>query len=117
MSKFQNLFKKNYCHSKKSRKTDTPCYVRLNIFICVFIIFAAITYLFQVNGLTNLGYKIQELESKANEIEAANDKLELQAAKLQSISNVQQAVVDLGLVEVNKITYINSNDFTIAAVK
>ena len=117
MSKFQNLFKKNYSHSKESRKTDANYYFHLNIFICVFILFAAIAYLFQINGLTNLGYRVQELGNKASEMETSNDKLELQAAKLQSISNIQQAIVEFGLVEVDKITYINSNDFTIAAVK
>jgi len=118
MSKFQKLFKKNYSNSKTTDKiSGTSGFLRINISICVFIFFAAVAYLSQVNGLANLSYSVQKLEQEANKIETANTKLLLEAAKLQSITEIKKASIELGLVEVDKIIYIDHNDLTIAIVK
>lgn len=118
MSRFQRLFRKNHSYSRPSKKkTEKPCYRRINIFVCVFIFLLIISYLFQVNGLTNLGYAVRELESKVDDLGVANDKLEIKAAELQSISRIREEATNLGFTEIDNIKYIDNNELTIAVVK
>lgn len=118
MSKFQRLFRKNHSRSRSAdRKNDKPRCRRLNIFICVFIFLLIIGYLFQVNSLTKIGYNVRELGSKADGLEAVNNKLEIKAAELQSISRIIEEARNMNFTEIGNIKYIDNSELTIAVVK
>jgi len=121
MSRFQRLFRKNYSCSERSQKTTGRCFFRPNLIIFIFVFLFIITYLFQVTSISHLGYEVRELEDRASELQSVNTKLELKAARLQSITRVEERARKLGFVEVDNIEYLDNNnqnnEIIVAAVK
>lgn len=117
MSKFQKIFRRTYSCPSDSNEKDEHCYFRRNVLVLVFIFLFIITYLFQVIGLSNLGYEVRRLEEKAGGLETAGNKLGLEVARLQSSSLIKKSSEGLGFVPVDKISYIDNTELTVAVVK
>lgn len=104
MSKF---LKRKFNSEKESLlKTFKIDLTFLNIILIFLIVFTSLTYLFYVNRQATSGFEIKGLERKIAELEQQNKKLELKKAELQSLSEIEKSVSDLGMVSVNKIEYL-----------
>ncbi len=76
-------------------------------FIALSVFFIAF-YLWQINDLATKGFQINSFEEKVANLKDNNKNLELQAADLQSLSNIEKLEKDLNMVKVNKVEYIST---------
>ena len=90
----------------------TLCFVTI-ILLCLVSLF----YLTQANQIATTGYEIKDLEDKLNKLTEENHKLELRAAELQSVRNVEEGVKKLNMVPLQKVIYVSSEGTTVALKK
>lgn len=76
------------------------------IFIFILLIIFGLTYFWRVNSISTQGFQIKELEKNIQLLKEENQRLELEAARQQSILNIDEQVQELGLVEVSKVEYL-----------
>ncbi|GEM_PF-1522787 len=88
--------------------------VALNVLLLVLIIFAAFSYLFYINRTATGSFEIKGLESRLSQLQEDNKKLELQAAEIQSLSNIEEGVKDMDMVAVSHIQYLPAVGSTVA---
>ena len=69
-------------------------------------------YITQVNSISTKGYEIKKLETKLNEIKESNKRLELQAASLKSINNLESEVKTLNLVPSGDTNYLEETRYS-----
>ncbi len=72
------------------------------ILACLLCLF----YLVQSNAVTTKSYDIRELESKKEQIQEENERLQLEAARLQSIKEVEEEAKDLKMVPSKKVDFL-----------
>lgn len=77
----------------------------LNLILILLILMILIFYLIEINQITILGFKISELEKKADELKQINKNLKLEKIKLESLNNLQHNLNSLGLVRTEKVEY------------
>lgn len=77
----------------------------LNLILILLILMILILYLIEINQITILGFKISELEKKADELKQINKNLKLEKIKLESLNNLQHSLNSLGLVRTEKVEY------------
>ena len=65
------------------------------------------TYLIQTNVVVTEGYKIRDLQQKADGLKQEHDKLNLQYIGLQSMANVINKTSNLNLVAIDKMEAVN----------
>jgi len=63
-------------------------------------------YLAQSNEVATKGYLIRSLEQKKQEAVAENKRLQVEAARLRSISEIKNKAEELGVVPVKKLEYL-----------
>jgi cell division protein FtsL len=73
------------------------------ILACLLCLF----YLAQSNAVATTGYKIRELEQRRKELQEDNEKLQLEAARLQSIKEVEDTAEDLKMVPSKQVNYLS----------
>ena len=115
MSPFLGLAKiKKYTKepSKLRRFIATPVYLNIVIVVCIAVV--GLFYLLEVNQATTKGYKMRDLEKKIQQVEDANNKLELEVTELQALNNIQERVKSLGMVPTDKVKYIKTPDSSVA---
>ena len=78
----------------------------LKIFLLGLIVFVGLAYIVQVNMNATSGYQVTELAEKAQELQKINKKLEIQAASLRSIENIERVRERQVLEKVTYIEYI-----------
>jgi len=66
-------------------------------------------YLSQSNQMATSGYDIARLEKQQQELRLENERLQIEASRLQSIQNIDTAVDKSGMVSVTKINYVPAN--------
>ncbi len=72
------------------------------ILACLLCLF----YLVQSNVVATKSYDIRELESKKEQIQEENEGLQLEAARSQSIKEVEEKAKDLEMVPSKKVNFI-----------
>ncbi len=121
MARFLTLSKSGDIQKDKRKKTIrgkikvgpvTLCFVTI-ILLCLVSLF----YLTQANQIATTGYEIKDLEDKLNKLTEENHKLELRAAELQSVRNVEEGVKKLNMVPLQKVIYVSSEGTTVALKK
>ena len=65
----------------------------------------ALLYLNQITKLSVFGYQVTELQNQRSQALAAKQELEVQAARLTSIQEIQQSKSVAGLVPTSHVTY------------
>jgi hypothetical protein len=65
----------------------------------------ALLYLTQITKTSVFGYKLTELQTQRNQAVAAKQELEVEAARLTSIQQIQNSKAVSGLVQTNQVTY------------
>jgi len=80
--------------------------ITLNILLFMVIAFAGISYLYYTNQTATGGFEIKGLEQRIEELQQDDEKLELKAAELQSLSVIEEAVADMEMVAVSTIDYL-----------
>lgn len=79
----------------------TPKKLSLVIVSLTFVITGA--YLMQINLTATKGYEIKDLESRLNQLQEENKKLNLSYVELQSMANILEQVPKLNLVATENI--------------
>jgi|GEM_PF-1083661 len=101
--KKKKLFHKSYKGSFRAGKTMLS-------FVVVFImIFMSLFFLSQSNQTTMKGYSISDLEKKKQELVDEREKLEVEAARLQSINSIQKSSGRTDMVPIKKVNYVNAS--------
>jgi len=80
------------------------------IFAIIVFITTAFVYLFQINTIAAKGFEIKELEQQISVAQEEIETLQLKAIELKSMSGLDEKVKDLGMIEVDKITYFDTTD-------
>jgi hypothetical protein len=70
------------------------------------LLFVGLLYISQSNQMATSGYDIAKLESQANQLKADNERLQIEASRLQSIQQIDAGIKDAGMVTVKKINYL-----------
>jgi len=97
----------SYIKSKKfSRNRHNNGLAVLSILIVFSVFCLGIIYLVQTNGLVGCSYQIREQEKHLTELQKENQMLEMEAARLQSPVNLEEAVQKLGMVETGQVVYL-----------
>lgn len=78
----------------------------LNFLLVVLICAAGVFYIFEVNDVATQGYKIRELEKRAQELKDSNEKLKIREAELRSMYNIEEKTKDLNMVAPGSISYM-----------
>ena len=95
---------------RKFRKEYRPTFKlsRLGVVISVvsltFVL--GLLYLSQSNQMATSGYDIAKLERAQAEMKLDNERLQIEASRLQSIQNIDGGVAKSGMVPVTKINYL-----------
>ena len=63
-------------------------------------------YLSQSNQMATSGYDIAKLEQQQAKLAADNERLQIEASRLQSIQQIDTGIKDSGMVPVKKINYL-----------
>lgn len=72
----------------------------------ILLIIFGLAYFWQINSLSTQGFQINELENNIQLLKEENQKLELEAARQQSMLNIDEQIQELGLVAVNQVEYL-----------
>lgn len=78
----------------------------LTIVAAGFVLALGLLYISQSNQMATSGYDIAKLESQANQLKEDNERLQIEASRLQSIQQIDAGIKDAGMVTVKKINYI-----------
>lgn len=85
-------------------------------FISIFILcLLSLFYLAQANQTATKGYEIRTLEEQLEALKAEQKKLELKAAELQSVRNVEEGSRQLNMVPIEKVVYLAPGGSVVAA--
>lgn len=69
------------------------------------------SYLWEINYISEQGYKVKELEKQIAVIKEENEKLGIQLVQAQSMGNLQEKVAALSMVTVSEIVYIDDSSY------
>lgn len=98
---------------RKFSKKTLKHFKRLNFSLAAgsLVVILAGVYLFQVSTLSTKGYEIRQLELQLNELKEANQRLELEAAGLQSIQSIDEEIQLLNLIPSGTVKHITGSDY------
>lgn len=71
------------------------------------VILLSLLYLSQVTKTSTFNYRLSQLSSSRDELQAKKEKLQVDAARLQSISAARESSVAKSMVAVDKVTYVD----------
>ncbi len=74
--------------------------------VMAFLIIFGMVYLTQVNSTSTKGYEIKKLESRLTELKEQQKRLDLEAAALKSVQNLEAEVKVLNLIPSQGIRYL-----------
>lgn len=100
--------------TEKANKRSRFVTLNLKVVICGMVVLMGLTYLVQVNKVSTSGFAIQDLEQRVKELKKENAKLELEAARLESLNTIEERVQKLNLVSVEKVDYLEIPDSQLA---
>ena len=98
---------------KNQNKNKTVSTVRVsfgvktfNIVLSCLVILTGFLYLTQVNASAVKGYVIRDLEVKREEVNLENRKFELRSQAMQSVGGITTKIIELGMVNVDQVEYL-----------
>lgn len=71
------------------------------------VILLSLLYLSQVTKTSTFNYRISALSGTRDDLQAKKEKLQIDAARLQSINTARQSTVAKNMVAVDRVTYVN----------
>ncbi len=98
---------------RKFRKEFKPTFklsrmgVVISVVALTFVL--GLLYLSQSNKMATSGYDIAKLERVQQELRLDNERLQIEASRLQSIQNLDAGIAKSGMVPVSKINYVPAN--------
>lgn len=108
LSKTQEKCKKRRMKKKQGKSAF------LNFSILSIALVLGIVYLIQTNFIATEGYKIDDLKMQISELEAKNRQLEVSALEFQSMSNIEDKIVELNMVDGSQVAHIDHASSTVA---
>jgi cell division protein FtsB len=106
----------SYLKSKNiSRTRQNQGLAVLSVLIILSIFCLGLFYIVQTNGLVESSYQIRQQKEYLSELEIEKQKLEAEIANWQSPANLERMIESLGLVEADKVIYLEKE--TTVAVK
>lgn len=79
----------------------------LNIILLVGIVTFTFLYIGQINQAASTGFQMNELQTKINHLQVANQQLEYRAAENRAMYNVSRRVSILGMVRPDEVSYVS----------
>lgn len=70
----------------------------LNVVSFALVALIALAYILTVNGAVSRGYAIRDLETDIQKYTLANQQMEVEARKAQTLENVERSITMLGMV-------------------
>jgi len=98
-------------YSSKGFKIGT---LSLGFVTVVILALVSLFYLAQSNQITTKGYALQELENKKTKILSENERLQVEAARLESLNKASEKAKDLSMVPLKELKYFNSKKESLA---
>jgi len=89
----------------------------LNVLLLVGIMVFTFLYIGQINQVSSTGFQMNELQTKINHLQVANQQLEYRAAENRAMYNVSRRVSILGMVRPNEVSYVSVEAPTVALNK
>lgn len=96
--------------TKTKRLVATPR-TGFGLWLAALILVVGGVYLVQVNSSATKGYEIEKLERRLMEFKETAKRLELEAASLQSIQNIETAAQTLNLIPSQGVKYFGSTGY------
>ncbi len=103
-------------HSRRSNDLLEPTYhwwhrmklstQKFAVIVSILAVGTGFSYVMVTNHTASEGFAIRDLETKISTMQADNQKLELKAADLRSLSAVQANSTELGLVPADSFQYL-----------
>ncbi len=81
--------------------------VTLSFFLVVLLCAAGVFYIFEVNNLATKGYEIDSLEKQLNDLNKEKERLQIQAAELKSMYNIEEKTKELNMTAPKDVSYMN----------
>jgi hypothetical protein len=100
--KKKKVFNQNY------RKQFRVGKITLGFFGIAIFLSLSLFYLSQTNEVTAKGYDISSLEKKKQALAEEKERLQIEAARLQSIQQIQQDISSTDMIPVEKVNYVRS---------
>lgn len=82
----------------------------LSCFLLCLIFVAVGFYIFNTTSSVTKGFAISEYEQKIYDLQLANDSLQEKVANLGDLNYVKEKSMELGLVLVNEVEYLDTNN-------
>ena len=92
-----------------------PVMMALTVVVLVSVL--SLFFLVQVFQSSTTGYEVSDLQTQVEDLKEENKKLELQAAELKSLQGVEESVVEMNMVDVDRIVYVEQVDYSTFAAK
>ena len=114
MTKTKTWKTNNSCPTK-SRKREKFFYLPwVNQFLLCTIIVCGIGYLISVNDISIKGFVLTDLKIQLEEKQKEQEKLKISSLSLQAMNNVEARAMELKMVKVDTIDYIDGNTLGVA---
>jgi hypothetical protein len=80
------------------------------------LIFSLISlfYLAQSNQITTKGYALQALQQQEDKVVSENERLQVEAARLESLNKAKSKVGDLSMIPVKDLKYFSNTNLALA---
>lgn len=88
------------------RVMDKSLYINVFLFIC--IVAFTLLYIGQINTAASTGFEMNELQTRIDHLQIANQQLEYRAAENRAMYNVSRRVSILGMVRPNEVSYVST---------
>ena len=96
-----------YTRSKKFHKSKSnPGRVILSTLIIISIISIGFAYIAAANGVVSQGYALRDLKEQLAQLQVDNQKLQIEAARLQFPANLEEIAQEYNMVEVGEVVYL-----------
>lgn len=101
------------CQKRKVVEKEKPKKVsKLTVvFVLLFFVFCAgVTYIFQINKMATMGYEIKKTEKQIEELEKQNEVLQIRAAELKSMHNLESDKERMNMKKPDEVGYIEIDE-------
>jgi hypothetical protein len=105
--------KTKYSKNKKSQRTMLT-WKLANKAITILAVFSFVYFVICVNNIATKGFMIKDLKIRVQQISKENQKIELQASELKTLTSINARANSLKMVKVDKIDYLTVMDDTVA---
>lgn len=92
--------------SRSYKPTFHMSKVGLTLAVAGLTLVLGLLYLSQSNAMATSGYDIAKLESQQRVLREDNERLQIEASRLQSIQQIDAGIKDSGMIPVKKINYL-----------